>query len=457
MRGKMRQGMGQRGKETNLGKLFEKRDIRILFWLCWTVYCISYLGRLNYSSAMMLMISEHLLTSSQAGFISMIYFFAYGIGQLINGILGDRVDPKRMIFVGLFGSGIANIVMGVCAQFAAMALIWGANGYFQAMIWAPIIRIFAEMLDEKNKVDCCVNIVTSQLIGTLLSYLLSAAVLAVLPWPGVFGAAALLLLVMAFVWRVGFSRVCSRAVAGADAGQYDVENTEQRSDGQSDVENNRQIVVQNRKNAKPGNVSMKNVLLSSEVMILLFPVIVHGMLKDGVTAWVPTYINESFGVVAAFSILLTTILPIINLSGAYVAKFIYRKTGEKIILSVSFFFLTATAALILLYTIGQLNPLLSVLFLAVITASMMAVNTLTVNIFPLRFEKYGRVSSISGFLNAMAYLGTAISTYSIGVLVQNCGWKVTIMTWLGVTAFAGVLCAAAAGVKKRKNRVPQER
>lgn len=403
---------------------------------------------------MMLMISEHLLTSSQAGFISMIYFFAYGMGQLINGILGDRVDPKRMIFVGLFGSGIANIVMGVCAQFAAMALIWGANGYFQAMIWAPIIRIFAEMLDEKNKVDCCVNIVTSQLIGTLLSYLLSAAVLAVLPWPGVFGAAALLLLIMAFVWRVGFTRVCSRAAAGTDegqsiVGQYDVENTGQRNGRQSNVENNERIAAQNRKNVKPENVSMKNVLLSSEVMILLFPVIVHGMLKDGVTAWVPTYINESFGVVAAFSILLTTILPIINLSGAYVAKFIYRKTGEKIILSVSFFFLTATAALLLLYTIGQLNPLLSVLFLAVITASMMAVNTLTVNIFPLRFEKYGRVSSISGFLNAMAYLGTAISTYSIGVLVQNCGWKVTIMVWLGVTAFAGVICITAAGVKKK--------
>lgn len=434
----MRWRMEQKSKGTQLGKLFEKKDIRILFWLCWTVYCTSYIGRLNYSSAMMLMISDHLLTSSQAGFISMIYFFAYGIGQLINGILGDRVDPKKMIFTGLFGSGIANIIMGVCSQFAAMALIWGANGYFQAMIWAPIIRIFAEMLDEKNKVDCCVNIVTSQLIGTLLSYLLSAAVLALLPWQGVFGSAAVLLLMMAFVWKVGFSGVCRRAAPVTDDGQ----SSDKSCVGQRDM--------QNGKEAKAGKMSMKTVLLSSEVLILLIPVIVHGMLKDGVTAWVPTYINESFGVVAAVSILLTTILPIINLSGAYVAKFIYRKTGERIIASVSIFFLTATAALILLYTVGQLNPVLSVLFLAVITASMMAVNTLTVNIFPLRFEKYGRVSSVSGFLNAMAYLGTAISTYSIGVLVQNCGWKITIMVWLGVTAFAGVLCVAAAGAKKEQ-------
>lgn len=430
------------GQETvKLGKLFEKRDIRMLFGLCWLVYCISYIGRLNYSSAMMLLISEDLLTSSQAGFISMVYFFAYGIGQFINGILGDNVNPKRMIFIGLLGSGLANILMGACTKFVLMSIIWGTNGYFQAMIWAPIIRIFAEMLDEKNKVDCCVNIVTSQLIGTLLSYLLSAVILTILPWPGVFAAASILLLVMAFLWEIGFSRVCSHAVV-----------QKQNTSGQNAESN---AGKDNRKNGGQTHGQTKKVLLSSEVLILLVPVIVHGMLKDGMTAWVPTYINECFGVVASVSILLTTILPVINLSGAYAAKYIYHKTGGKILLSVSIFFTTATLALVCLYTMGQWNPIVSVIFLSVITASMMSINTLTVNIFPLRFEKIGRVSSVSGFLNAMAYVGTAISTYSIGVLVQNFGWSVTIMVWLSVTAFAGILCIIAAGVKKMQLTAPE--
>ena len=125
-------------------KIYEKKYIRLLFGLCWMVYCTSYLGRLNYSSAMMLMINDNILTASQAGFISMIYFFAYGTGQLVNGILGDMINPKWMIFTGLAGSGIANIIMGICPYFYGMAFIWGINGYFQAMIWAPIIRIFAE-------------------------------------------------------------------------------------------------------------------------------------------------------------------------------------------------------------------------------------------------------------------------------------------------------------------------
>lgn len=406
-------------------KIYEKKYIRLLFGLCWMVYCTSYLGRLNYSSAMMLMINDNILTASQAGFISMIYFFAYGTGQLVNGILGDKINPKWMIFTGLAGSGIANIIMGICPYFYGMAFIWGINGYFQAMIWAPIIRIFADMLDEKNKVNCCVNIVTSQLIGTLLSYILSAAVLTVFPWQGVFGAAALMLFLAAFIWNGGFSNVCRH-------GEKNFEDINSKTEPDT---NTTQYTA---------SLTGKNSLIfSSTIPVILIPVIIHGMLKDGVTTWVPTYINTSFEVSASFSILLTTLLPIINLSGAYIARYIYRKTNERIILSIGLFFLTATAALVFLYIGSTWHPLLSVLLLSVITASMMAINTLAVNIYPLRFQKYGRVSSISGFLNAMAYLGTAVSTYTIGLLVQKYDWHITILTWLAATILAAVICLTA--------------
>lgn len=405
-------------------KIYEKKYIRMLFGLCWMVYCTSYLGRLNYSSAMMLMIDDKLLTASQAGFISMIYFFSYGTGQLVNGILGDKINPKWMIFAGLAGSGTANVIMGICPYFYGMSVIWGINGYFQAMIWAPIIRIFADMLDEKNKINCCVNIVTSQLIGTLLSYLLSAAVLTIFPWQGVFGAAAFMLFFAAIVWSAGFSNVCRHG----------------------EIQNKSSLSQNTIKEYKKPESGKQNMILSSSIPILLIPVIIHGMLKDGVTTWVPTYINTSFHVTASFSILLTTLLPIINLSGAYIARFVYRKSKERIILSIGLFFLTATTALIFLYIGSGWHPLLSVLLLSVITASMMAVNTLAVNIYPLRFQKYGRVSSISGFLNAMAYLGTAVSTYSIGLLVQKYDWHITILTWLAATILAATICLIA--VKK---------
>lgn len=420
--------MRQKNGAETLGVLTEQEHIRKLFVLCWIVYCTSYLGRLNYSSAMPLMISEGIFDTSGAGFISMLYFFAYGIGQMVNGFIGDHVNPKKMIFNGLFFSGVSNMAMGLCRHFWVMAVLWGINGYFQAMIWAPIIRIFAEMMDEKNKINSSVNIVTSQLIGTLLSYLLSAAVLAVFPWTGVFAAAAVILLGASFLWMNGFAEICTHAQCPAAE------------------------VQEEKQKEKKQIVSFKTLLLTSGMTSMCIPVMVHGMLKDGVIAWVPAYISESFTVSASFSILLTTVLPVINLSGAYIARFVYVRVRESVAKSVSIFFGIAALALLCLYQMGQISPILSVIFLAVITASMMAVNTLVVNIYPLRFHKYGRVSGVSGFLNALAYLGTAVSTYAIGVLVQYKGWQTTIFVWLSVTAVAGTLSVLAIRTENVKRR-----
>ena len=118
-----------------LRKITDNRTAMFLFLLCWSAYFTSYIGRLNYSSAMTAMIQDEILTKSQAGFISMVYFFAYGIGQLCNGLLGDRMHPGKMIFTGLSIAALMNLLMGFTGQFFLMAVIWGINGYAQAMIW----------------------------------------------------------------------------------------------------------------------------------------------------------------------------------------------------------------------------------------------------------------------------------------------------------------------------------
>lgn len=80
-----------------LGKIKNSSTAFFLFLLCWIAYFTAYIGRLNYSSAMSDMIQTGILTQSHAGFISMLYFFSYGFGQLLNGILGDWLPPQKMI------------------------------------------------------------------------------------------------------------------------------------------------------------------------------------------------------------------------------------------------------------------------------------------------------------------------------------------------------------------------
>lgn len=313
-----------------------------------------------------------------------------------------------------------------------MALFWCANGYTQAMIWPPIMRIFAKMMTEERKVKYCVHITSTMTLGTLFSYLLSAGMIAAVEWRFVFFAAAVCMCLAALVFKHGFTTVeryslmQEKQICEDVIGEHTVDH----------VTNENMLAGQGA-----SSMPFSKLLVTSGLLVLLVPVVVHGVLKDGVTSWIPTYISETFQVSATMSVLVTTMLPIVNLTGAYAAQFMYRRFFHRQeVKTAAFFFFVAMVGLVLLWRFSAVNMFLAAGLLSVITASMMAVNTLFVNLLPLRFEKEGRVSTVSGFLNSMAYLGCAISTYGIGVFVQHAGWKAMIFGWLLMTVVAMMVC-----------------
>ena len=175
---------------------------------------------------------------------------------------------------------------------------------------------------------------------------------------------------------------------------------------------------------------------------------IHGMLKDGVTTWVPTYISENFLTSPSFSVLITTLLPIFNLAGAYLARYVYIKCQKNETLAAAVFFGISTLSLTLLWMLGHISIFLTTVLFALTTTSMMAVNTLYVSIYPLRYEKQGRVATISGFLNAVAYMGTAISTLGIGILAEHTNWSITVGLWVLFTAGAFFNCVLCRNITK---------
>lgn len=408
-------------------KVLDGKKATVLFLLCWVAYFSSYLGRLNYSSAMSSIMDDGVLTLSQAGMISMIYFFAYGGGQFCNGLLGDKLKPELMIFAGLFLSGIANLLMGMVSVYSVMAVLWGINGYTQSMIWPPVIRIFAEKFTYERKRKYSVDITSSMAVGTLMSYFLSACALKLFQWHAVFYLAAGILLCISVVWIVGYRSITQ---------EYGTMEYRENESGKM-----------TEKKTVAGGQSFGALLVGSGLIAIVFPVMIHGILKDGITQWVPTYIYNCFDVSASFSVIITMILPLINLSGAYLARFCSRRHPDQEVRTSALFFGVATAALVGLYLFGSKQVIVTALLFAVITASMMAVNTLYVNMIPLHFEASGRVSTVSGFLNSVAYLGSAVSTFTIGVMVEKAGWAVTIASWTAITGAAFVACI---WMKKKK-------
>lgn len=391
-----------------------------LFLLCWAAYAAAYVGRYNYSAVMSAMTAEGVLTLQAAGAVSTGYFLCYALGQVLSGLACQRVSPYGMIFAGLALSGLCNLGMG-WAPPAAMAVLWSANGLFQAMIWPPIVRLFAECMPLVQQKGACININSTTPAGTLISYALCAMLLALTGWRMAFTASALVLLVMAGVWAA--ATVPLRRAAPAAAGPAP-------SPAQPA--------------ARPPKAGVLGPLLAAGLFWLAVPVILHGALKDGVTSWVPTMVQANFAVSPALSAAVSMVLPLVNLSGAYLAGWLDRLLHNEL-KACAVLFAAASAALALLPLAVGWSLAAAMVLLAVTTATMLGINTLFINVMPVRAGRTGGAAALSGVLNAVTYLGAAAATWGVGAAADTWGWGVVFALWLAMAFISLVIVCAYAG------------
>ncbi len=400
--------------------LTNKKTGTLLFLMCWVLYCCCYFGRHNFSAALAGIISEGVLSKTQGGTISFCFFICYGVGQVINGALGDRISPFKMLPAGLIMTASANFLMSFVTSPPLMTVIWAINGFAQAMMWPPILIIFSQILHEDQCHKAYVNISTAIPLGTLGTYLTSVAIMKYFDWRGVFVFAGILLTLVLIAFIVVSLSVKSQIIR------------EKREDEEIQAEE-----VGGKKQ------NMLRLFWVSGLVFTSVSVAIHGMLKDGVTTWVPTMITEVYNLAPSVSVLFTTLLPVVNLTGAYAAAYIFKKHIKNEMVGSILFFSIALPPLVSMLFIGKMPPLLASALLSVVTSSMFAANYFAINLMPLHFERFGRVSTVSGALNGIAYIGCAISNYGFGWLSERFGWTTVTLSWVVVCVTAIVFYAVS--------------
>jgi MFS transporter, OPA family, glycerol-3-phosphate transporter len=79
---------------------------------------------------------------------------AYGVGQLVNGLLCDRIGGRASMFIGAAGTVLINLVYGFASftgTFSTFALIWLLNGYLQSFGSPGMIKINAAWFNRSER------------------------------------------------------------------------------------------------------------------------------------------------------------------------------------------------------------------------------------------------------------------------------------------------------------------
>lgn len=114
------------------------------------LYLFYYFGKKNIGPATRAIEETFALSHSQFGLALTAFTLTYALGQFINGFLGDRYSPKKIMLIGALGGVIANILFGFSGSLLLFSILWAVNGYFSSMGWAPGCRILCNWFPEKR-------------------------------------------------------------------------------------------------------------------------------------------------------------------------------------------------------------------------------------------------------------------------------------------------------------------
>ena len=417
---------------SDMKKIISGRTTALFVAVCWMAYSFSYIGRLNFSASMAEMTNSGVLLKSEAGAVTTGFFICYGLGQFLSGWLGDKVPPRYLVFTGLTCSSFINFAISFGPPVALMTVLWSANGLSQALLWAPICRIVSDRVHTSRRQKACTALATTMAGGTLFAYVLSALLISAKGWSASFVCGSVCTLAAALVWIFVTTKIEKDTEKNGE-----IEEMPVRIDDSGEAVPHDEI---------PSNFI--KLLLVSGLMTLAVASGVQGILKDCMSTWVPTFISDMFEMNSVVSILTGTLLPVFGLFGPYLANRIMAKTRDELS-SLFILFVISSAALSMLALFGRFSMVVSIVALAVTYACSLGQNMFIVGTIPMYFNNVGKVSMITGTLNAVSYLSTAVLSWITGALVDTAGWGIVMTLWLVLSAVAAVSVIFA---KRRWNK-----
>jgi len=393
-----------------------------LIFLCYLVYVVTYFGRMNYSSCIVAITSELGCANSEAGLVSSYFFAAYAVGQIVNGLLADRVNNKLMVAGSLFCSAAINLLMPFMPGITAMKYLWLLNGVVQSVMWTNLVGIVSVMVPIDLIPRSMVVLITSSNLGTLTVYGYSSLCLSISTWRTLFYTAFVLLALAGAVWSVFVTRL-ERHMVWSDPG--DTEPAPQTSVAAS--------MKQLRYIFAAGGLGFA-VMLS----------LLNGAHREGIMSWIPSFAKDTYGISESFSVLVAILLPVVNFFGSPLNRLVSKRLGKlgNGVFSATFFYVISLALMILLRCFAWSGLAGACLLFASLTLLMTAINAAIVGVIPVEMAAYGCSASLTGFLNFGYCLGSALSTYGLGYISDRLGWA-SVLDALWIAGVAAVLIGGA--------------
>ena len=389
--------------------LSNKKQIAIIV-ICWISYVLALLGRYSYSSNVTLIMEKFSVEHAVASLPATLFFFAYGLGQILVGFVCHRYNRRLLIIIALVTSGIINVIIYAGIEFNIIKYLWLLNGLAQANLWPVFLLILRENISKKN-----IGIVT--------------VVMATASTGGKFAAIGICAI---FAINTSMFMYCflTAGIISISAAILFFSFTK----GIKKPGKEERLLFRKRIAPKE-KIDKRSVVL----LLLFFEFsLVSYAISGGLQSWVPAILKECYNLSDSLSIFMSVMLPLFSLSVAVISPVLIKLLKNHIFISL-LCFVVGALLIVLVYVFLNVNWVL-VITLFTIEAIVMGIvsNTTTVQI-PLTFEGKFDAGFLAGFLNGACYIGTSIATYVLGAMADKGGWTYAFSSLIVIAIISALL------------------
>lgn len=442
-----------------------------LLWVVWLTYGSFYFCRVNIGATLKSLEGDLHIDKGDIGLILGGLKLAYGLGQLLNGQLAERIPPRRMLAIGMFGSALLNVCFGFGTAFYFLLFVWACNGYAQSLGWTPCVRVIANWVPPIRRGRAMGFIATGfQLMGVIALALAGFAV-ENLGWQWAFFLPAVLLagggIFMLVFLRESPEGRPSSPQRRRDAGKTldEIQKSEVRSQ-KSEVPDpegrNPELSthtthssVQHGSSPRvpaPFIDTLRNTLANPALWVLAMALFLLDACRYGFIDWGVTHLIEVQGDRVQASSIKMGILPLGGIAGALWSgwatdRFFGGRRAPVICL-----LLGLLGVFTLAYdAVARVSLTGTLVMLAIIGFCIFGAQILLVGTAPADLARQGTAAAAAGFVNFMGYMGAFGGDIVTGTVVKNHGWESAIYIWAGWAFGAAVLSALLWNARSSKD------
>jgi len=385
--------------------------------VCIFSYFVSYYSRQLLGVSTPAMTESGLFTKDFLGLMSSVYMITYAAGQLVNGIVGDLLNPKKMIAAGLFASGALSMIFPFLPFDWMRVICFSGLGFSLSMLRGPLVKTISENTSKNHSRVICTFFSCASFAGPFFAGLLAM----IFDWRYTFFAAGCITLVIA---------VCAISVLTVFEGRGYVSYSVGKNQG------------------------IKGVFQVFRIEKFFFYMAIGAIVETSITAvsfWVPSYLVEHLGYSKEMANTVYAVIFFFKGMMPFVALALFRalKENDLLLMRTSF----SLAVLFYAGVIFVSHPWVNVAFLALALMAVGCASSLLWSIYIPGLGKTGRVSSINGILDCTGYIVAALCNAVFGFVAQYLNWTGVVIIW-GAIAFVGV---AVTFIHRKKQIVAAEK